>query len=95
MRLQKIQKFLKENNIDYKYSISKTSNNEFGEIDIKSDKTVITSICEITGNRGNKPSGIMVFYFEKENNSRQSYTTTSQAKIIERIERDLQGGVML
>lgn len=90
MRLQKIQKFLKDNNIDYKYSISKTSNNEFGEIDIKSDKTVVTSICEITGNRGNKPSGIMVFYFEKEKNRSQSYITTSQAQVIERIKRDLQ-----
>lgn len=90
MRLQKIQKFLKDNNIDYKYSISKTSNNEFGEIDINSDKTVVTSICEITGNRGNKPSGIMVFYFEKKKNHRQSYTTTSQAKIIKRIKIDIE-----
>lgn len=92
MRLQKIQNFLKDNNIDYKYSTSKTFNNEFGEINIKSDKTTISTITEICGVRGAKPSGIMVFYFEKEKNHRQSYTTTSQAKIIERIERDLQGG---
>lgn len=90
MRLQKIQNFLKDNNIDYKYSTSKTSNSEFGEININSDKTDVTSICEITGNRGNKPSGIMVFYFEKEKNRRQSYTTTSQANIIERIKIDIE-----
>lgn len=90
MRLQKIQKFLRENNIDYKYSSDTYCDYEFGEIDIKSDKTVVTSICEITGNRGNKPSGLMVFYFEKEKNRSQSYNTTSQADIIERIKRDIE-----
>lgn len=88
MRLQKIQKFLKNNDIDFNYSTSKTFNNDFGEIHIKSNRTTISTISEICGIRGEKPSEIMVFY--KENNRTQSYTTTSQAHIIQRIEEDLQ-----
>ncbi len=89
MRLSKIQKFLKENNIDYTYSSDKYSNNEFGRIDIKSNKTRFTSISEMTGNRGSSVSGIMAFFTEKISNRKTSAVFSSQQDIINRIKADL------
>ncbi len=90
MRLSKIQKFLKENNINYDYSVSTTFNSEFGEIRIKDDKTNYTTISEITGTKGNKPSGIMLFRLDKETKKSISNTLTSQNEIIERIKKDIE-----
>lgn len=89
MRLQKIQKFLKENNIDYTYSSSTYQNNEFGTIDIKSDKIGFTSISEISGIRGNTLSGIIAFYTDRKTNKKENLEFSSQVEIINRIKSEL------
>lgn len=88
MRLSKIQKFLKENNINYKYSVDKYSNNEFGTITIQDSKTKFTSFSEVTGTRGTKVNGIFVSY--RENNRSISYTSSSQINIINRLKEDIE-----
>jgi len=90
MRLSKIQKYLKENNINYEIKIDTYLGYEFGDIDIKSDKTVVRQISEITGNNGRTPSGIMVFKFDKERNCTVSFTVTNQDRVIEIINRDIE-----
>ncbi len=89
MRLQKLQKFLKENNIDYTYSSDKYSNNEFGTIHIKNSETGFYSLSEVTGNRGNTPSGIMAFYEDLKTGRKEKYILSSQTEIINRIETEL------
>ena len=89
MRLQKIQKLLKENNIDYKYSSEKYGNSEFGTIDIKDDRTGFYTITEICGNRGSSPSGIMAFYKSLETGIKEKYSTLNQTEIIKRIENEV------
>ena len=87
MRLSKIQKFLKINNINYIYSTDMFSGNEYGNISIKDKRTNYTSISEITGTRGTTVSGIWVSY--REDKSIKSYTTTSQENVIRRIKEDM------
>ena len=41
MRLTKIQKFLKEHNINYELKKNKYGKNEFAEIDIKDDNIMV------------------------------------------------------
>lgn len=89
MRLSKIQKFLKENNINYKMTVQKYGNNEFGEITIKDEKINATMISEITGTRGKSVSGIMLFFTEEETNRRESVTFDSQNAIIERLKNEI------
>lgn len=91
MRLSKIQKFLKENNIDYKYTTNTYSGYEFGSISINSEKTNFSKIDEITGTRGIKPSGIYVSYYDKKNKKSTSYTILNQTEVIERIKKEIQG----
>lgn len=89
MRLTKVQRFLKENDIDYTVSVNSKSNYEFGDIRIKSDKTNYIGISEITGNSGNSVSGIMLFYRNQENNTSYSITLISQDDIISRLKSDI------
>lgn len=89
MRLQKIQRFLKENNIEFTYSSNKYSNNEFGTINIKDDKTELSSVSEITGRRGNTPSGILAFFSNKLTGRNEKVEFFSQQEIIDRIKNEL------
>lgn len=88
MRLSKIQKFLKANNINYELIINKYGNNEFADINIKDEKTNCKAISEISGNRGNTVAGILVF-FKQPNNRTISITFSSQTEIIKRLENDI------
>lgn len=89
MRLSKIQKFLKESNINYEIVINTYHNTEFGEIRINDTKTNYKTISEITGNRGSKVSGIMVFYKDIITNKSTSNTFTSQNEVIKRLKKDI------
>lgn len=89
MRLSKIQKFLTEHNINYELKINKYGNNEFADIDIKDDKTNYKNISEITGNRGNTVSEIMLFYKNKKTNTSYSVPFTSQNEIIKKLKDDI------
>ena len=87
MRLSKIQKFLKINNINYIYYTDMFGGHEYGNISIKDKRTKYTSISEITGTRGTTVSGIWASY--REDKSITSYTTTSQENVIRRIKEDM------
>ncbi len=87
MRLSKIQKFLKINNINYTYSTDMYSKNEYGSISINDKRTNYTSISEITGTRGTTVSGIWASY--REDKSIKSFVTQSQENIIKRIQSDM------
>ncbi len=89
MRLTKIQKFLKEHNINYELKINKYGKNEFADIDIKDDKTNYKSISEISGNRGNTVSAISLYYKNPKTKSSYSVPFTSQSEIIERLKNDI------
>lgn len=89
MRLTKVQKFLKENNIDYDITVDNIKSNEFANIYINSNKTNYKSISEITGIRGNSVSGIRLLYKNQENNKSYSITLTSQDDIISRLKNDI------
>ncbi len=89
MKLSKIQKFLQEHNINYELKINKYGNNEFADIDIKDDKTNYKTISEVTGNRGNTVSGIMLFYKNNKTNTSYSVPFTSQNEIIQRLKDDI------
>lgn len=83
MKLSKIQKFLKEHNINYELHINKYGNNEFADIDIKDNKTNYTTISEIA------VSGIMLFYRNKKTKSSYSIPFSSQNEIIQKLKDDI------
>lgn len=89
MRLTKIQKFLKEHDIDYVVETNTVKGNGFADIKIKSEKTHFTAISEISGNTGTSVSGIMLFYKNKDSHSSYSVVLTSQDEIIRRIKDDI------
>lgn len=86
MKLSKIQKFLKDNNINYNIEIDK---NGFAEIRIKDNKTIYTSISEISGNKGKSISGILIFGIRKDVHKLFNITLTSQKEVIKRLETDI------
>ena len=87
MKLLKIQKFLKENDINYKIDIDIYNNNEFAEITISDSRTKYTEISEITGKSGKKASGILLFF--KKDNKNISIELTSQNEVIDRLRNDI------
>ena len=89
MKLSKIQKFLKEHNINYELHINKYGNNEFDDIDIKDNKTNYTKISEIAENRGKTVSGIMLFYRNIKTKSSYSIPFSSQNEIIQKLKDDI------
>lgn len=89
MRLTKIQKFLKEHNINYTITINKYGSNESADININDDKTNFKTISEVTGNRGNTVNAILLFYKNKKTNTSYSVAFTSQNEIIKRLKDDI------
>lgn len=87
MKLLKIQKFLKENDINYKIDIDIYNDNEFAEITICDSRTKYTEISEIAGKRGKKASGILLFF--KKDKKNISIELTSQNEVIDRLRNDI------
>ncbi len=83
MKLTKIQKFLKENNVAYNIDIDKYG---FSTITIKDNRTKYKTISEITGIKGKTVNGILVFL--EDGGKRKSIELTSQQEIINRLEKD-------
>lgn len=83
MKLSKIQKFLKENSIEYNIDIDEYG---FSTITIKDNRTKYKTISEISGIKGNTVKGMLVFF--EDNGKRESIELTNQQEIINRLEKD-------